>query len=40
MTFPGMGHDLPPQLWSRMVDEISALIRHVRDGWSGSRAST
>jgi pimeloyl-ACP methyl ester carboxylesterase len=25
VTFPGMGHDLPSQLWPRIVDEISRL---------------
>lgn len=25
VTFPGMGHDLPRQLWPRIIDEITAL---------------
>jgi pimeloyl-ACP methyl ester carboxylesterase len=29
VTFPGMGHDLPPQLWPRIVDEISTFVRDV-----------
>ena len=24
LTFPGMGHDLPRQLWPQLVDEIAA----------------
>lgn len=26
VTVPGMGHDLPPQLWSLLVDEIGAVV--------------
>jgi pimeloyl-ACP methyl ester carboxylesterase len=28
VTFPGMGHELPPPLWSSIIDEISA-VTHV-----------
>lgn len=30
VTYPGMGHDLPRELWPAIIDEISALTR--RDG--------
>jgi pimeloyl-ACP methyl ester carboxylesterase len=26
VTFPGMGHDLPEALWSRFVEEITAVV--------------
>jgi pimeloyl-ACP methyl ester carboxylesterase len=29
VTFPGMGHDLPPRLWSRIVDEVDTFVREV-----------
>jgi pimeloyl-ACP methyl ester carboxylesterase len=25
VTYPGMGHNLPPQLWPALVDEIAAI---------------
>jgi pimeloyl-ACP methyl ester carboxylesterase len=27
VTFPGMGHELPPPLWSSIIDEIAAVAR-------------
>jgi pimeloyl-ACP methyl ester carboxylesterase len=32
---PGMGHDIPPQLFAELVDE---LVRHLRQGTAASRA--
>lgn len=32
VTYPGMGHDLPSQLWSSIVDEIADLARAAGDG--------
>jgi pimeloyl-ACP methyl ester carboxylesterase len=27
VTFPGMGHEIPPPLWSSIIDEIAAIAR-------------
>ncbi|MFI9387667.1 alpha/beta fold hydrolase [Kutzneria sp. NPDC052558] len=29
VTFPGMGHDLPPQLWTRIIEEVETFVRDV-----------
>jgi pimeloyl-ACP methyl ester carboxylesterase len=26
-TFPGMGHNLPQELWGPVLDEVTALVR-------------
>jgi pimeloyl-ACP methyl ester carboxylesterase len=30
VMIPGMGHDLPPALWDRLIDEIEATAARVR----------
>jgi pimeloyl-ACP methyl ester carboxylesterase len=36
----GMGHDLPEQLWDRLIGELTATFARAEDGAAGSSVST